>query len=136
MRLRGPSLVCDVACGLHMGGVSSLVGCGFSCANCFREWWAGEFKPEGGRREDRGAEVRAARRSRLNCIVVSSPGVNEGDEVVKDQIPENKAFQRRRGELVVLSIFLCYRSGDKSADGAPLPRFPRQLYQGWTYPPI
>ena len=46
-------------------GVLVLVGGDFSCVNCIREWWVGEFKPKGGRRGRivEGA-VRAARSDR------------------------------------------------------------------------
>ena len=41
--------------------VWSLFGRSFSCANCFREWWAGEFRPEDGGRKDRGVAARVER---------------------------------------------------------------------------
>ena len=50
-----------------------------SCANRFREWWEGEFRPEDGRRKDRGGSVRVARdRSfrrlqRLNSFYLFAP---------------------------------------------------------------
>ena len=69
VRFPGPSFACDFLAGCMQEGVfyrqliiwalflrlSLLSESRFSCANCFWEWWEGEFfRPEGGRRKDGG----------------------------------------------------------------------------------
>ena len=70
VRSSGPSRACELVCSLHVRRcTSSPVDCSiwfrgtvcalsrrFSYANCFQEWWEGEFILEDRRRKDCGGD--------------------------------------------------------------------------------